>query len=62
MIWNSAAEFWNMGGYAFYVWGSFGLCAAALIIEVLAVKHRRAENVRTLQRQVLANKMEKENK
>ena len=24
MNWNSAADFWAMGGYALYVWASFG--------------------------------------
>ncbi|HUR41253.1 MAG TPA: heme exporter protein CcmD [Verrucomicrobiae bacterium] len=23
-------DFWNMGGYALYVWGSYGACLAVL--------------------------------
>ena len=30
MSFNSWGEFFNMGGYAFYVWASFGLTALVL--------------------------------
>ena len=30
MQWNSVSEFFAMGGYAFYVWGSFGVTAAVM--------------------------------
>jgi heme exporter protein D len=26
-MWNSPSEFFAMGGYAIYVWSSFGVCA-----------------------------------
>ena len=40
MIWNSPAEFFAMGGYALYVWGSYAVAAACMAIEpVLAVRH-----------------------
>jgi len=44
MIWGSAGEFFAMGGYAFYVWGSFLVAAACLAVEPLLVgaRHRRA--------------------
>lgn len=36
------AEFFNMGGYALYVWGSFGMTALAMILEpVLLSRSRR---------------------
>ncbi len=35
------SEFFAMGGYAFYVWGSYGALALVLVIEVLAVRSRR---------------------
>lgn len=35
------AEFLHMGGYAFYVWGSYGVTAALLLIEVLLLVRRR---------------------
>jgi heme exporter protein D len=34
-------EFFAMGGYAFYVWGSFGATAFIIAAEVLAVRARR---------------------
>ncbi len=44
MNWGSAAEFFAMGGYAFYVWGSFAVTALAMAVEValLRARHRRA--------------------
>ena len=35
------SEFLAMGGYAFYVWGAYGVCAVVLVIEVFAVRARR---------------------
>jgi heme exporter protein D len=34
MRWESWAEFWAMGGYAVYVWGSVGVTALLLALEV----------------------------
>ena len=34
MKWNTWAEFWAMGGYAVYVWGSVGVTALLLAVEV----------------------------
>jgi heme exporter protein D len=44
MNWGSAAEFFAMGGYAPFVWGSFAVTALCLLIEPFAVRarHRRA--------------------
>ena len=42
MNWNSAAEFFAMGGYGLYVWGSYGVAAVCMLVEpVLAVQRRR---------------------
>ncbi len=35
------SEFFAMGGYAFYVWGSYGALALVLVVEVLSVRSRR---------------------
>ncbi len=35
------AEFFAMGGYGFYVWGSYGVTAFVIVAEVLAVRSRR---------------------
>jgi heme exporter protein D len=37
----SWSEFFNMGGYAFYVWGSFGVALALMGAEVLLLRRRR---------------------
>jgi len=38
---DTVSEFFNMGGYALYVWGSFGVTAILMIAEPLLVKARR---------------------
>jgi heme exporter protein D len=48
MQWHSISDFFAMGGYGFYVWGSFGLTAAVMLAEVVAIRHRRAELMRHL--------------
>ena len=48
MQWHSAAEFFDMGGYALYVWGSFGITALGVIIEIWQVRARRREILRNL--------------
>ena len=35
------SEFFAMGGYAWYVWMSYGAAAAAVIVEVAALRMRR---------------------
>ncbi len=61
MNWNSASEFFAMGGYALYVWGSFGACALALLLEPFLIHKRHSRIVRTLRRQTTAEKLELEN-
>jgi heme exporter protein D len=34
MIWESWSQFWEMGGYGLYVWGSMGVTATCMAIEV----------------------------
>ncbi|MCA0184905.1 MAG: heme exporter protein CcmD [Proteobacteria bacterium] len=56
MNWGSASEFFAMGGYGFYVWGSFGVTAAALLIETLLARKRLAETRRLLRRELAADR------
>ena len=42
MNWNSAGEFFAMGGYGLYVWGSYGVTVLAIAIEILALRARLA--------------------
>ena len=60
MTWNSAGDFFAMGGYALYVWGSFGACALALGLEPLLVGKRHDDVLRSLRRQQLADRIEEE--
>lgn len=41
MIWSSWREFFAMGGYALYVWGSVAVVLATLVGESLALRWRR---------------------
>ena len=41
MIWTSTSEFWAMGGYGLYVWGSFGVTAVVIAAEIWLVAARR---------------------
>ena len=52
MQWHSAAEFFAMGGYAVYVWGSVGACALVMAVEPWLLKrsHRRLERAVRLRR------------
>jgi heme exporter protein D len=60
MIWGSPAEFFAMGGYALYVWGSFGVCAVAMLIEPILLGRRRRAILRSLRRHAIADRMDKE--
>ena len=56
MQWNSVDDFFAMGGYALYVWGSFGVTAVALLMEPLLLKKRRSDVLRSLRRELSANR------
>lgn len=49
MRWSSWSEFWAMGGYALYVWGSFAVTALLMLIEVVQARRHRREVLRQLQ-------------
>lgn len=40
MHWNSASEFFAMGGYGLYVWGSYAVTAVWMLWEPLSVRSR----------------------
>lgn len=40
MQWHSVGEFLAMGGYAFYVWGSFGITFGCMAIELFLLNSR----------------------
>lgn len=43
MIWQSAAEFGAMGGYGLFVWGSMGVSAALMALEVWLARMGRRQ-------------------
>lgn len=51
MQWTSLEEFFRMGGYGFYVWGSFGVTALVLLVEPLLLKKRRSDALRLIRRE-----------
>jgi len=57
MQWNSVSEFFAMGGYAFYVWGSFGLTAGVMVLEMLLIRSQRTELLRNLRNELLSERI-----
>jgi heme exporter protein D len=48
------AEFFNMGGYALYVWGSYGALALAIAVELYTLRlQRRATQARLLESKLM---------
>jgi len=37
------SDFFDMGGYGWYVWGSYGVTFALLAIEVILLRKRKSE-------------------
>ena len=48
--WESWSAFWDMGGAAFFVWGSYGVTFALIALELVLVFQRRKDTVRRLLR------------
>ena len=44
------AEFFNMGGYGLYVWGSFGMTALMMIAEPILLGRRRRQELQRVAR------------
>ncbi|TAN49279.1 MAG: heme exporter protein CcmD [Methylococcaceae bacterium] len=52
-------EFFHMGGYAFYIWTSYGLALAVLLVNVVLPLRRKSQvlrNLESLQRQAARRK------
>lgn len=59
MQFNNLSEFLAMGGYGYFVWMSFGITAAALVLEMLVLKVQRRTILTTLKaRMRIVAKME----
>ena len=48
MIWGSVSAFLAMGGYAGFVWGSYGVTAACMALEIVLLTARHRAAVRAL--------------
>ena len=58
MQWNSFSEFINMGGYGFFVWGSYGVTFVLLAAELIML---RARKKRLSEKAALRRKLETRN-
>ena len=52
MTWGSTANFFAMGGYAFYVWGSYGVTALFLLVEIVLLVLRKRTITQRLGRRI----------
>ena len=59
MIWKSLDEFIAMGGYGFYVWGSYLVTAVIIIAEILLLRARRRAVERSRQMQQILSEQVK---
>jgi len=50
MSWNSWEEFWDMGGYAVFVWGSYAVVFAGVGLELWSAMRRRGAVLGLLRR------------
>jgi len=50
MNWGSTSEFFKMGGYGLYVWGSYAVTLACIAIELVSLRLRRGTARQPLQR------------
>ena len=48
MKWNSLSDFIAMGGYGVYVWGSYALALALMVIEPWLAVRRNRQALRAL--------------
>ena len=52
---NSISEFFAMGGYAYYVWGSYGVTALFMVIELILVIRNKRTIIQRLARMMRMN-------
>ncbi len=41
MNWGSLGEFLAMGGYGFYVWGSYGVAVLCICLEIISLNNQK---------------------
>lgn len=50
MNWGSVENFLAMGGYAWYVWGSYGVTLAAIVLELWSLRLRKLRALAAVER------------
>jgi heme exporter protein D len=55
MNWGGWSEFWAMGGYGLYVWGSYAVTLFVMLAELVSLRLRRRSVLRTLRRLARSN-------
>lgn len=60
MSWNSPADFFAMGGYALYVWGSFIVCVLIMVMEPILAKKRQKTILTALRRERMAEELDQQ--
>lgn len=58
MYWNSLSDFLAMGNHGLYVWGSFVVMAASMILEPVLLKCSREKLLERLRRQYRAEALD----
>lgn len=56
MNWSSPAEFFAMGGYGAYVWGSLGATIAVICVECILLRLRRKATLTQVKREITLDK------
>lgn len=46
MNWSGVRDFWAMGGYGLYVWGSYGVALLLMVGEPVLASRRRRQALR----------------
>jgi len=60
MNWESASHFLAMGGYGFFVWMSYGVTAAVIAFELIALSRRMKRARAQVKRDVALDRIESE--
>jgi heme exporter protein D len=60
IYWNSLADFLAMGKHGIYVWGSFIVMAALMILEPILLARSRKSLIVRLKRQYRAEKLDRQ--
>lgn len=58
MNWTSPTEFFAMGGYGQYVWGSFGIAIVVLGVEWYLLRQRRKAALSLVKRRLILREEE----